>query len=169
MSGKCHADTTLTRHLRSWQGLMSPTCWCRHTDFLRDMSACLSFWGGKIPDTTPTFPAKSPEVLILNLLYAPSETSYFLPALQYLLYTRWHVGWRNHRIFKNYWPNLLVLCIFLMYHVCLGIFDPICWAIAFFHVIPKKIIVVGLDNIRCQYQEVSIVALIVGINRFFAE
>jgi hypothetical protein len=22
------------------------------------MSACLSFWGEKIPDTTPTFPAK---------------------------------------------------------------------------------------------------------------
>ncbi len=28
---------------------------------------------------------------------------------------------------------------------------------------------VGLANLRCQYQEVSIVALIVGINRFSAE
>jgi hypothetical protein len=24
----------------------------------RDMSACLLFWGGEIPGTTPTFPAK---------------------------------------------------------------------------------------------------------------
>jgi len=58
---------------------------------------------------------------------------------------------------------------FLTYHVCLGIFDQICWAFAFFRLIPKKLIVVGLGNLRCQYQEVSIVALIVGINRFFAE
>jgi hypothetical protein len=29
--------------------------------------------------------------------------------------------------------------------------------------------VVGLGNLRCQYQEVLIVALIVGINRFSAE
>ncbi len=28
---------------------------------------------------------------------------------------------------------------------------------------------VGLGNLRCQYQEVSIVALTVGINRFSAE
>ena len=35
--------------------------------------------------------------------------------------------------------------------------------------IPLKLIVVGLGNIRCQYQEVSIVALIVGINSFSAE
>jgi hypothetical protein len=57
-----HADTTPTRHLRSRHGAMSPTwsvsCW-RHG---ADMSACLSFWGGKIPDTTPTLPAKEPGV-----------------------------------------------------------------------------------------------------------
>jgi hypothetical protein len=57
----------------------------------------------------------------------------------------------------------------MTYHVCLGIFDQICWAFAFFHLIPKKIIVVGLGNLPCQYQEVSIVALIVGINRFSAD
>jgi len=53
-------------------------------------------------------------------------------------------------------------------HVCFGIFDQICSAFAFFRLIPKKFIVVGLGNLRCQYQEVSIVALIVGINRFSA-
>ncbi len=36
-------------------------------------------------------------------------------------------------------------------------------------IFPLKLIVVGLGNLRCQYQEVSIVALIVGINRFSAE
>ena len=34
---------------------------------------------------------------------------------------------------------------------CLGIFDQICWAFAFFHFIPTKLIVVGLGNLRCQY------------------
>ena len=58
---------------------------------------------------------------------------------------------------------------FLTYHVSLGIFDPICWAFAYFCLIPKKLIVVGLGNLQCQYQEVSIVALIVGIKRFSAE
>jgi hypothetical protein len=28
------------------------------------MSACLSFWGGEIPDTTPTLPAKEVEIYI---------------------------------------------------------------------------------------------------------
>jgi hypothetical protein len=58
---------------------------------------------------------------------------------------------------------------FLTYQVCLGIFDQICWALAFFLLIPKKLILVGLSNQRCQYQEVSIVALIIGINRFSAD
>ncbi len=30
------------------------------------MSACLSFWGEKIPDTTPTFPAKPLETIYLS-------------------------------------------------------------------------------------------------------
>ena len=58
MSANRHADTTPTRHLRSRHGAMSPT-WsvsCRRHG--ADMSACLSFWGEKIPDTTPTLPAK---------------------------------------------------------------------------------------------------------------
>ena len=58
MSANRHADTTPTRRPTSRHGAMSPTwsvsCW-QHS---ADMSACLSFWGGKIPDTTPTLPAK---------------------------------------------------------------------------------------------------------------
>ena len=58
------------------------------------------------------------------------------------------------------------LCAFsLTYHVCFRIFDQFCWA--FFSLL--KLIVAGLDNLRCQYQEVSDVALIVGINRFSAD
>ena len=45
-------------------------------------------------------------------------------------------------------------------HVCFGIFDQICSAFAFFRLTSKKLIVVGLGNLRCQYQEVSIVALL---------
>ncbi len=52
---------------------------------------------------------------------------------------------------------------FLTYHFCLGIFDQICWALIFF---PPKLIVVGLGNLKCQYQEVSIVALIIGFKTF---
>ena len=59
MSGNCHANTTLTRHLRSQQGSMSLTCWRRHANMSSNMSACLSFWGGKIPNRTLTLPAKS--------------------------------------------------------------------------------------------------------------
>jgi hypothetical protein len=59
------------------------------------------------------------------------------------------------------------LCaFFLTYHVCIGIFDQILVGLYFF--LLKKILV-GLGNLQCQYQEVSIGALIVGINRFFAE
>ncbi len=53
------ADTTPARRPASRHGIMSPT-WsvsCRRHG--ADMSACLSFWGGKIPDTTPTLPAKT--------------------------------------------------------------------------------------------------------------
>ncbi len=49
---------TPTQRPASQHGAMSPT-WsvsCRRHG--ADMSACLSFWGEKIPDTTPTFPAK---------------------------------------------------------------------------------------------------------------
>ena len=58
MSANRHADTTPTRHLRSRHGAMSPTWSVSCRQHSADMSACLSFWGGKIPDTTPTFPAK---------------------------------------------------------------------------------------------------------------
>jgi hypothetical protein len=72
-----------------------------------------------------------------------------------------HVGWRSHRIFKNYWPNLLVVCIFpdlsCLYQIIWPNFvGPL--------IFPQKLIVVGLGNLRCQYQEVSILALIVGVN-----
>ena len=47
MLGNCHADTTSTRHLRSRQGSMSPTCRRQHTDMSCGMSACLLFGGKK--------------------------------------------------------------------------------------------------------------------------
>ena len=56
--GNCHADTTSTWHLRSRHGLVLPTCRATCRDMSHDMSACLSFWGGGIPNTTPTLPAK---------------------------------------------------------------------------------------------------------------
>ena len=73
---------------------------------------------------------------------------------------------RNGGILKNYWPNLLVVCIFpdlscLFRNIRTKFVGPL--------IFPLKLIVVGLGNLRCQYQEVSIVALIVGINRFSAE
>jgi hypothetical protein len=58
MSANRHADTTPTQRPASRHGAMSPT-WsvsCRRHG--ADMSAPTSFWGEKIPDTTPTFPAK---------------------------------------------------------------------------------------------------------------
>ncbi len=58
MSANRHADMTPTQRPMSRHGAMSPT-WsvsCRRHS--ADMSACLSFWGGEIPDTTPTCPAK---------------------------------------------------------------------------------------------------------------
>jgi hypothetical protein len=61
-------------------------------------------------------------------------------------------------------------CAFpLTYHVFLGILDQFRWAFTFSRLIPKKLIVVRLGNLRCQYQEVSMVALIVRINRFSAK
>ncbi len=59
MSGFVRNDATLTQHLRSQNGPMSPT-WsvlCRR--HVADMLSCLSFWREKIPDTMPTLPAKS--------------------------------------------------------------------------------------------------------------
>ena len=52
------ADTTPTRRPTSRQGAMSPTWSMSCRRHCADMSACLSFLGEKIPDTTPTFPAK---------------------------------------------------------------------------------------------------------------
>jgi hypothetical protein len=49
------ADMTLTRRPASRHGAMSPT-WS--VSCQRPGAACLSFLGKKIPDTTPTLPAK---------------------------------------------------------------------------------------------------------------
>jgi hypothetical protein len=52
------ADTTPTRRPTSRHGAMSPTWSMSCRRHCADMSACLSFLGEKIPDATPTFPAK---------------------------------------------------------------------------------------------------------------
>ncbi len=52
------ADTTPTRRPTSRHGAMLPTWSMSSRRHCADMSACLSFLGEKIPDTTPTFPAK---------------------------------------------------------------------------------------------------------------
>jgi hypothetical protein len=52
------ADTTPTRRPTSRHGAMSPTWSMSCRQHCADMSACLSFLGEKIPDATPTFPAK---------------------------------------------------------------------------------------------------------------
>jgi hypothetical protein len=53
------ADTTPTRRPASRHGAMSPTWSVSCRQHGADMLACLSFLGGKIPDTTPTLPAKT--------------------------------------------------------------------------------------------------------------
>ena len=49
---------TLTQHLMSRHGKMLPTWSVLAPTYRIDMSACLLCWGEKIPDTTPTLPAK---------------------------------------------------------------------------------------------------------------
>ncbi len=51
-------DRTLTGHLRSQNSPMLPTWSVSCRQHVADMLMCLLFWRKKIPDTTPTLPAK---------------------------------------------------------------------------------------------------------------
>ncbi len=72
MSANRHAGTTPTQCPTSRHGAMLPTWSVSCQRHSADMSACLSFWGGEITNTTPKFPAK--ETIPLQSIPHPANT-----------------------------------------------------------------------------------------------
>ncbi len=134
MPGFVRNDTTLTRHLRSQKGPMSPTWSVLCRQHVANMSLCLSFWRKKIPDMTPTLPAKDKRTMVFmgrqQFFHSPTPwptwcNQTFPSYLQYLLRsTPSKKSWIHTKTMNSYhpteWPKrkkwYLLVCPFLYYH-----------------------------------------------------